>query len=69
MNPLFPTSSSTFFKYPGPSIALHFLTNPILETPQNAGKSPKVFQERTGFFNERQRRGAMRRKIHEVSNL
>ncbi|KAI6218668.1 Protein kinase C [Aphelenchoides fujianensis] len=37
------------------------------ECPQNAGKSPRVFQERSGAFNDRQRRGAMRRKIHEVT--
>ncbi|KAI1701372.1 phorbol esters/diacylglycerol binding domain (C1 domain) domain-containing protein [Ditylenchus destructor] len=32
----------------------------------NAGK-PRVFQERSGAFMGRQRRGAMRRKIHEVT--
>ncbi|KAK0413490.1 hypothetical protein QR680_006838 [Steinernema hermaphroditum] len=36
------------------------------ESPQNAGKE-RVFKERTGAFNDRQRRGAMRRKIHEVT--
>ncbi|CAK5023352.1 unnamed protein product [Meloidogyne enterolobii] len=30
-------------------------------------KEPRVFQERSGAFNDRQRRGAMRRKIHEVT--
>ncbi|KAL3082845.1 hypothetical protein niasHS_010647 [Heterodera schachtii] len=30
------------------------------------GKEPRVFQERSGAFMDRQRRGAMRRKIHEV---
>ncbi|KAI6189657.1 Protein kinase C [Aphelenchoides bicaudatus] len=38
------------------------------ESPQNAGRAqPRVFQERSGAFNDRQRRGAMRRKIHEVT--
>lgn len=38
------------------------------ESPQNAGRvQPRVFQERSGAFNDRQRRGAMRRKIHEVT--
>uniref|UniRef100_A0A0N5B845 Protein kinase C n=1 Tax=Strongyloides papillosus TaxID=174720 RepID=A0A0N5B845_STREA len=32
----------------------------------DAGK-PRVFRERTDAFNDRQRRGAMRRKIHEVT--
>ncbi|KAI6236760.1 hypothetical protein M3Y95_00192400 [Aphelenchoides besseyi] len=41
------------------------MTSP--ECPQNAGKGPRVFQERSGAFNDRQRRGAMRRKIHEVT--
>lgn len=27
----------------------------------------RVFKERTDAFNDRQRRGAMRRKIHEVT--
>ncbi|KAI6200089.1 Protein kinase C [Aphelenchoides besseyi] len=38
-----------------------------MKCPQNAGKGPRVFQERSGAFNDRQRRGAMRRKIHEVT--
>uniref|UniRef100_A0A7E4ZTQ8 Protein kinase C n=1 Tax=Panagrellus redivivus TaxID=6233 RepID=A0A7E4ZTQ8_PANRE len=37
------------------------------EPSQNAGKTQRVFQERSGAFNDRQRRGAMRRKIHEVT--
>lgn len=36
-------------------------------SPQNAGKQQRVFQERSGAFTDRQRRGAMRRKIHEVT--
>lgn len=35
------------------------------EESENAGKE-RVFKERTNAFNDRQRRGAMRRKIHEV---
>ncbi|CAD5224336.1 unnamed protein product [Bursaphelenchus okinawaensis] len=35
--------------------------------PQNAGKTQRVFKERSNAFNDRQRRGAMRRKIHEVT--
>jgi novel protein kinase C epsilon type len=38
------------------------------ESSQNAaGKTQRVFQERSGAFTDRQRRGAMRRKIHEVT--
>ncbi|VDN05866.1 unnamed protein product [Thelazia callipaeda] len=38
------------------------------EVPQNdASKKQRVFRERTNAFNDRQRRGAMRRKIHEVT--
>ncbi|MCP9262717.1 Protein kinase C [Dirofilaria immitis] len=33
----------------------------------NASKEKRVFQERTDAFSSRQRRGAMRRKIHEVT--
>uniref|UniRef100_F1KX43 Protein kinase C n=1 Tax=Ascaris suum TaxID=6253 RepID=F1KX43_ASCSU len=36
------------------------------EESENAGKE-RVFKERTNAFNDRQRRGAMRRKIHEVT--
>lgn len=39
----------------------------IAETQQNEGRTPRVFQERSGAFMDRQRRGAMRRKIHEVT--
>uniref|UniRef100_A0AC35U9L6 Protein kinase C n=1 Tax=Rhabditophanes sp. KR3021 TaxID=114890 RepID=A0AC35U9L6_9BILA len=38
----------------------------LLEATTNAGKQ-RVFKERTDAFNDRLRRGAMRRKIHEVT--
>lgn len=38
------------------------------EVPKNnVGKGERVFRERTDAFNSRLRRGAMRRKIHEVT--
>ncbi|VDK21149.1 unnamed protein product [Anisakis simplex] len=42
------------------------LCNCTAKESENAGKE-RVFKERTNAFNDRQRRGAMRRKIHEVT--
>lgn len=41
------------------------LSKIFLEPPAGEGKE-RVFKERINAFNGRQRRGAMRRKIHEV---
>uniref|UniRef100_A0A914VMB0 Phorbol-ester/DAG-type domain-containing protein n=1 Tax=Plectus sambesii TaxID=2011161 RepID=A0A914VMB0_9BILA len=43
------------------------VTKKIFETPHNAAKEERVFKEKLGAFTDRQRRGAMRRKIHEVT--
>jgi hypothetical protein len=51
--------SLKFFKF-----FIRIVTAYVVEAPQNAGR---VFKERSGAFNDRQRRGAMRRKIHEVT--
>ncbi|KAE9553122.1 hypothetical protein FO519_003675 [Halicephalobus sp. NKZ332] len=47
--------------------SLYIVYPTVSEPSQNAGKTQRVFQERSGAFNDRQRRGAMRRKIHEVT--
>lgn len=64
MSHLLNTFEITIYAY----LVTVLINQSIAESPQNAGRTQqRVFQERSGAFNDRQRRGAMRRKIHEVT--